>query len=781
MPFLRTLKHSLQFSLRYCFTISLLFIYNTSIQAQTIKNESHPITCPVPTYEKITINKEFDLNDTKKILITSDNASIQRNAIAQFSGNVTLANENQKVKAETLSFNQATNNFKAFGDIHYQNPNVNVTANSINSINKGSNTSLNNTSYQLIDSLGHGSAGAIIINKKGRLSLIDSTFTTCYGETPAWQVNASAINISTDNNFGEAYNARFNIMGVPVFYLPYFTFPVTDERKSGFLYPTISSSSNRGLVVETPYYWNIAPNIDATITPRVMSKRGTQLLTELRYLQGQQSGKINLEYLNHDNDYIDDEQRYLLRFQHAGSFSDNFRAYVDTTTMSDDAYLTDINSQHYNDNDAYLYQTGEIAYYGKNWDLTTRIQNFEIIGNHTDSYKTVPQIEFNSKIPLNLGNASFDINSEIASFKNRDANLPEAERYHAEAGLLLPFGSPAWFINSEFKILQTEYKQSNLSENSLLDKKVSRTIPKIRLHAGMNFDREMIFDGYTQTFEPQVQYLYVPYRDQSNIGRYDTTLLQDDYAGLFRDRNYSGLDFIAEADQYSWGVTTRILNAQNDEKFRLSFGRILSVGTKNPSNQLTSGSRQSALAIESLFQIDKEWQFSSNIQYDTKNKQTNKSQVGVDYQKKDKFNIQLNHRYIRNVSDVSLEQLSLLTNVKLNNQWKLVSRVVHDLGSKNRSLTEIINNTPKRKRSLESYLGVQYESCCWAIRLAYHRHIESNINQDILNSENHNEFNSGFMLQFIFNGLNGQSTSLDSEDMLSNSIFGYKRPYFLNN
>lgn len=784
MPFLRTLQHSLLFSLRYsikyCAFSSLFFIYNSPVIAKNIPQKV--ASCPVPVHENISTANNIDLSNTNKVFITSDRASIQKDAIAKFSGNVTLANKEQKITAETLSFNQATNNFKASGEIHYQTPKINVTANDINSINKGSTTSLNNTSYQLTDSLGHGSAGAIIVNKKGKLSLIDASFTTCFDETPAWQLNASAINISTDKNFGEAYNARFNVMGVPVFYLPYFTFPVTNERKSGFLYPSISSSSNRGLVVETPYYWNIAPNVDATITPRIMTKRGTQLLTELRYLKGQQSGEIHIEYLDHDRKHTDDDKRYLLRFQHEGSFSDNFRAYIDTTTMSDDAYLTDINSKHYNDNDAYLYQTGEIAYFSDYWNLTTRIQNFEIIGDHTDSYKTVPQIEFNSKIPLNLGNASFDINSELTAFKNRDPSLPEAERYHAEAILSLPFGSPAWFINSEFKILQTEFRQSNLSENSPLDKNVSRTIPKIRLHAGMNFDRNMRFDGYTQTFEPQVQYLYIPFRDQSNIGRYDTTLLQDDYTGLFRDRNYSGLDFIAEADQYSWGVTTRILNAQNNEKFRLSFGRILSVDkNKDPLQPSAKQGRQSALAIESLFQIDKEWQVSSKIQYDTKNKQTNKSQVGIDYHKKDKFNIQLNHRYIRNVSDVSLEQLSLLTNVKFNNQWKMVSRVVHDLGSKNRSLAELINDVPKRKRSLESYLGIQYDSCCWAVRLAYHRHIESNIKQDLLNNENHNEFNSGFMLQFVFNGLNGQNASLDSEDMLSNSIFGYKRPYFLNN
>ena len=172
---------------------------------------------------------------------------------------------------------------------------------------------------------------------------------------------------------------------MPVFYAPYFSFPISKERLSGFLFPEFGNSTNRGVEFSAPFYWNIAENYDATITPRYMSKRGTQLQTEFRYLKGMQSGKVDIEYLDNDNAIKSDDPRYLARFQHVGTFSDDFRAYIDYTTISDDNYLVDIGSKQYNSNDAYLYQTGELAYFGEQWQAKVQVQDFEVLGDHQPS------------------------------------------------------------------------------------------------------------------------------------------------------------------------------------------------------------------------------------------------------------------------------------------------------------------------------------------------------------------------------------------------------------
>ncbi|WP_286271356.1 LPS assembly protein LptD [Thalassotalea hakodatensis] len=755
--------------LRTLLVISTTYFFPLNVLAQTADSiQNINASCPLPTYPTIVDGSETLNSDTYNIW--SKSTHIKREKFAKFIGGVTLSGQGQAISADELFVDRTTSALSATGNIHFQNPTVDIFASSLDASKSQNYTELTQSSYQLAGNPGHGSAGNIRITGDGTLTLVDSNFTTCYGEVPDWQIQASEISISLDENHGEAYNARFKLFGVPVFYVPYFSFPVSNERKSGFLYPKFSSSQRTGFQFESPFYWNIAPNMDATITPRYMSKRGLQLLTEFRYLSGQQNGQLNIEYLNKDDELNNDDKRYLARIQHVGTISENIRAYVDYTTISDDNYLVDIKSEQYNSNDAYLYQIGEIAYFSDNWFTKLQLQDFEVLGEHQTSYQTLPHIEFSHFTPLNFYHAEFDIYSEITRFTSNNLALPEADRYHFEAGLTLPISTPAWFLNSELRVLQTNYHQTRTEAFNRLEKSVNRTLPKIRLHGGMNFDRDITYfdQAFTQTLEPQLQYLYIPDEDQSAIGVYDTTTLQDDYDGLFRDRRFSGLDRIAQANQYSWGITSRLLDNDNTEKFRLSVGRIVYLNDTHVShnNQQIASSGESALASELYLSLNRNWQFSSDIQYNTKENSTNRSQSSLDYIFDNNNTIQLNHRYSKNVSGSKLEQVSLLTSVAVNKNWQFVGRVTQDL---------------KDKRSLESYAGLQYESCCWAVRFAFHRHINSNIDEQNQFQQNRDEFDSGFMIQFIIKGLGGNRQPIDTTEMFNNSIFGYKRPYFLNN
>ena len=730
-------------------------------------NEQNTIAkqCPLPT--SINIGDDIVIDDPNVIQIISQSTGIEKDNFAKFNGGVTLIAQDKRISADSLEVNRQTSYINANGDIHFQDKSLNIFAKDLTASEKDKQTTLSGANYQINNSLIHGEAGQLTINEDGQLILTDSTFTTCYGETPDWQLSASEITISAEENKGEAYHARFEVMGVPVVYIPYFTFPVTNERKSGFLYPMISSSTNNGLEIETPYYWNIQPNLDATITPRYMSKRGLQLITEFRYLLDEQFGQVDVEYLSSDKELVNNnDARYLWRVQHVGNFSENFRAYVDYTSISDDAYLVDIGSEQYNDNDTYLYQLGELAYFSDNWQATIKIQDFEILGNHTQSYKTVPQVEFSHSNELGWLNSKFEIYSELSKFETVDQSRPEAERYHIEAGINLPLYTPAWFLNSEVKLLQTNYRQTRLNNTPELEKNVSRTIPKIRFHGGFNMERttKLFSQSFTQTLEPQVQYLYIPSKDQSDIGLYDTGMLQDDYEGLFRDRRFSGLDRIADANQYAWGLTSRFLDKQNFERMRFSLGRIVYLQDTQFNSTNDTSVDQSALAADAFFRISNQWQLSSNIQYNTDQDVTRNSQTSIDYHFGENNIVQLNHRYTKNLPDVTLEQLSLLSSVRLNKDWHFVGRATQDL---------------VQSRSVEAYAGFQYESCCWAVRIAYHRHINSSV--DGLGLEARDEFNSGFMINFVIKGLTGQQSSISTQDMFNSSIFGYKRPYFLNN
>ena len=759
----------MRFSLNKISLVFLLPCTFTSNAQNTEINTNSVSLCPIPTYDNIADKTGKSANENFTIL--SSTSSIKKGEYANFTGGVTLLNQDKSVVANELSVNRTNSTVNANGDIHFQNKGIDIFADSLNINQLQKTTSLIATSYQLNDSPGHGSAEKININGNGKtLSFIDSSFTTCYGPVPDWQMRASEITISSDEKSLEAYNARFSLFDIPVLYLPYLTMPIGTDRQSGFLYPTISSSNSSGIEIETPYYINIAENMDATITPRYMSDRGTQLITEFRYLEGLQSGQVDIEYLNKDKKLINnDDSRYLARFQHIGTFSERFRAHVDYTTISDDNYLVDLGSSQFNSNDSYLYQVGEISYFADNWQTTLKLQDFEVLGNHQRSYKTLPQIEISRQQKLDNFDGILDIYSELSSFDTADKTQPTAQRYHVEAGLLYPIASPAWFLNSEVKVLQTNYHQKNINDDSPLEKNVSRTLPKIRFHGGVNFDRNLtLFNkGYSQTLEPQLQYLYIPEKDQNNIGIYDTTNLQDDYNGLFRDRRFSGIDRIAQANQISWGVTSRILTEENNEVLRFSLGRIVYFNESNfNSSEQDTVVDKSALAADIFLHLSRNWQFSSDIQYNTDLGVTNKSQTSLDYLFANNQTIQLNHRYTRDVSGESLEQMSLATNVKIASRWQFVGRFTQDL---------------KGKRSIESYAGLEYSSCCWGIRFTYHRNINSKIDDALNINENRDAFDSSFNIQFVYNGINSNKSSNSVGDMFNSSIFGYKRPYFLNN
>ncbi|WP_286263240.1 LPS-assembly protein LptD [Thalassotalea atypica] len=758
----------MHFSLRHLFTKCTILMMSPWAYAQSAQAPMEVRVCPVPQFAQL--GSKVIIDDPDVIQILSKRSSIEKDQFAIFEGGVTLINKDKKISAQKLEINRNTAVLNAQGNIHFQNDAIDIFAQQLKASESSQSTTLSGTDYHLKGSLGHGKAGELSVSDDGRLTLSDSSFTTCYGETPDWQISASEINISAKDNKGEAFNAVIELFDVPVFYLPYISFPVTDERKSGFLYPVIGSSNKSGLEIETPYYLNIAENMDATITPRYMSKRGTQLLTEFRYLSGEQTGKFDVEYLNKDDEITtNDDARYLWRFQHVGNFSENFRAYADYTSISDDAYLVDIGSKHYNSNDAYLYQIGELAYFGETWNATVKVQDFEVIGNHNQSYKTVPQIEINNYQDLPFWNGKFELYSELSRFKSNDQTQAQADRFHLEAGMSFPIYTPAWFFNSEFKLLQTNYKQERLENSPELERHVSRTLPKVRFHGGINLEREttLFNTAFTQTIEPQLQYLYIPDREQDNIGLYDTTILQDDYAGLFRDKRFSGLDRIAEANQYSWGLTSRLLDKSNVERMRFSLGRIVYLNDTNfEINDNGTNVDESSLAADIFVRANSQWQFSSNIQYNTDLDITRQSQANIDYHFTETDLLQLTHRYTKDLSDVTLEQLSLLSSVRLNKDWHFVSRVTQDL---------------KRRRSLETLAGFQYENCCWGIRFAYQRHINSSIDELGTFNDNRDEFDSGFVVQFVIKGLSGQKTTLNTQDMFNSSIFGYKRPYYLNN
>ena len=317
-------------------------------------------------------------------------------------------------------------------------------------------------------------------------------------------------------------------------------------------------------------------------------------------------------------------------------------------------------------------------------------------------------------------------------------------------------------------MLHTEYNQHGDLAGTDYDEKVTRTLPKVRLYSQLNFERDTAFffkDGI-QTLEPQIQYLYTPNKDQSNIGLYDTAKLQDDFFGLFRDRRFSSIDRIATANQFTLGATTRLFSNENEEVFNFSAGQIfyLSDDAKPTSQGINVDTNYNALfAAQTMLHWHRRWYLSGGIQYDTDGKEIIQSNITLDYKGDDKQLVQLNHRYANDVSGNTIEQVGLFTSIPLSQDWQFVGSYHRDLES---------------GRSIEVFSGLQYESCCWAFQITGRRQIETDLNQAI--GQEQATFDTSIGFNIVLKGL-GSKSRYDAQKLLQQGIFGYRRPYFLNN
>ena len=711
-------------------------------------------------------------SDTEQpITISAKNVTLLENGVADFAGDVVVCLQGGELKSDTAKLSRQQRSMQADGKINYHNDVIDVTSEHFEASMSDDKVSLEESNYSFAGGVGRGQASLLEINNKDQVVLNNGSFTTCPVDNDDWQLSADKIVFSKDQGWAEAWDASLKVNNTPIIYIPYFTFPLDERRKSGFLYPKISSSVKHGVEVIAPWYWNIAPNFDATITPRIMTKRGVQLQSEFRYLVDHHQGLLNVEILPDDSERKDLNTRHLVHWQHRSDYDDKLRAFVNFTDLSDDAYLNDLGSDHHDSTATVVNQHFELSYFSNNIDSVIRLQDFEVLGQHPSSYRAIPQLAFSNRNPYSFG--AFDVNwfGEVSHFASSDADITRANRFHFEPSVSLNYFSPALAVTSELSLLQTSYHQTYKESIQDRDSSLSRTLPKFRLHSLVNFERSSnwLSKGGLQTFEPQFQYLYIPDKNQDKIGLFDSTRLQDDYYGLFRDNRFSGLDRISDANQITLGATTRFFDQKNNEVFHLSIGQIFyfdsSRNAFTPNDSRFTGSK-SELAGEVFMRWSKRWDLNANIQYDDDASQLTKSNVSLNYRGNKYTQAQLNHRYTRSVSGSKIEQVGLMASFEIAENWQFV-------GGYQRDLTN--------HRSIDSYAGIQYESCCWAIRLVSTRHINTNLEQVTLDPSGFpSSFDSGIALQFTFKGLGG-ARGFDIADMREEGIFGTRRRYFLNN
>ncbi|EOC1345650.1 LPS assembly protein LptD [Cronobacter turicensis] len=705
----------------------------------------------IPTY-----NRPLVQGDTNQLPVTinADHAKGNYPDDAVFTGNVDIQQGNGRLQADEVLLHQKqaegqpepVRTVDALGNVHYDDNQVILKGPKAWANLNTKDTNVWKGDYQMVGRQGRGTADLMKQRGENRYTILENgSFTSCLPGSDTWSVVGSEVIHDREEQVAEIWNARFKLGPVPVFYSPYLQLPVGDKRRSGFLIPNAQYSKSNYFEFSLPYYWNIAPNFDATITPHYMHKRGNvQWQNEFRYLTQAGMGLMEFDYLPSDNVYQDehpemsDKHRWLYYWKHAGVMDQVWRFNVDYTKVSDTSYFNDFNSKYGSSTDGYARQFFSVGYAVENFDATLSTLQFQVFDtSHGDSYRAEPQLDVNF-YQNDVGPFDTHLYAQAVHFTNVNENLPEATRLHLEPTINLPISNDWGSLNAEAKLLATHYQQDNLDRyrayrggnneaaNNLEDS-VNRVLPQFKLDGKVVFERDagLIGDGFTQTLEPRAQYLYVPYRDQSSINNYDSSLLQSDYSGLFRDRTYGGLDRIASANQVTTGVTSRIYDDASVERFNVSVGQIYyftqsRTGDDDINWEKNKDTGSMVWAGDTYWRISDRWGLRGGVQYDARLANVATGNGVIEYRRDDDRVLQLNYRYaspeyiqatLPSYSTAEqykdgINQVGMTASWPIVDRWSVVGAYYYDTNA---------------NEAADQMLGVQYNSCCYAIRVGYER------------------------------------------------------------
>ncbi|WP_288953059.1 LPS assembly protein LptD [uncultured Citrobacter sp.] len=746
----------------------------------------------VPSYDRPLVKGE---TNELPVTINADHAKGNYPDDAVFTGNVDINQGNSRLQADEVQLHQKeapgqpepVRTVDALGNVHYDDNQVILKGPKGWANLNTKDTNVWEGDYQMVGRQGRGKADLMKQRGENRYTILENgSFTSCLPGSDTWSVVGSEVIHDREEQVAEIWNARFKLGPVPVFYSPYLQLPVGDKRRSGFLIPNAKYTTKNYFEFSLPYYWNIAPNMDATITPHYMHRRGGIMWeNEFRYLSQAGAGLMEFDYLNSDRVYDDDHpndsnsRRWLFYWRHSGVMDQVWRFNVDYTKVSDSSYFNDFDNKYGSSTDGYATQKFSVGYAVQNFDATVSTKQFQVFSDqNTSSYSAEPQLDVNF-YQNDVGPFDTRIYGQAVKFVNTRDNMPEATRVHLEPTINLPLSNQWGSINTEAKLLATHYQQTNLdwynSRNSTkLDDSANRVMPQFKVDGRMVFERDMnmLAPGYTQTLEPRAQYLYVPYRDQSKIYNYDSSLLQSDYSGLFRDRTYGGLDRIASANQVTTGVTSRIYDDAAIERFNVSVGQIYyftesRTGDDNITWENDDKTGSLVWAGDTYWRISDRWGLRSGIQYDTRLDSVATSSSTIEYRRDENRLLQLNYRYA-SAEYIQATLPSYSTAEQYKNGISQVGGVASWPIADRWSIVGAYYFDTNVNKPADQMLGVQYNSCCYAIRFGYERKLNG---WD--NDKEHAVYDNVIGFNIELRGLSS-NYGLGTKEMLRSNILPYQ-------
>lgn len=665
-------------------------------------------------------------------------------------GEAELTRADQRLLAPELNYTAASGAFDAPQGLQYQDQALLVEAASAKGDLQADRTELSDLRYQLLMQRGNGVADAARV--EGTRSALDRvTYSTCEPGQETWQFRAQHIDLDTATGLGKARNARLEFAGVPVFYMPYVTFPIDERRRSGFLYPGVGSGNSNGLDIRLPYYLNLAPNYDSTLTLRSLGRRGLMLGGEFRYLGRSFSGLLEGDWL--PNDDVRNRDRGALRYQHVGRLSPTWAVHVDLNHVSDDRYFEDFGDSLTSISTTLLESQAGLRGYGPQWQASAVLRDFQLVDplipDSAAPFQQLPQLRYSGWLPA--GPLRFGIDAEVVAFGHQDRDA--GSRYDLRPWLRAPIERAWGFIRPELAFRQTGYRLDRGFEASLPDRSPQRSLPIFSLDSGLLFERPTRLFGthLQQTLEPRLFYLRAPYRDQDDLPLFDTQELSFSFAQLFRSNRFTGADRQMDANQLTLAVGSRFFDsADGRERFAASIGQIRYFDP--PRVGLQPGglpSRPNASPFVGELSANFTRRFSAGIgsQWDPDANRTDLSALRAQYRRDDGAVANLSYRFRRTTGE-PVEQLDSSWLVPVSPAWRI-------LGRWNYSIAD--------RRTIEAFAGLQWESCCVAVRLLGRHYVRNR----------EGEKNNALYIEIELKGLG--RFGRDSEELLQRAILGYSR------
>ena len=644
----------------------------------------------------------------------ADRLEYQAGERLSMTGRASARRADQRLTADRMDYDPARDLLRARGDVAYRATDLEAWGRSLEFSPRQDLLRMEELRYLLPVTRAHGGAKRLELRGRDRLELDDLSYTTCESARRGWELRARETRFDRVTGVGKARHVQLRFRDVPFFYAPYLSFPLDQRRKSGLLAPGFGNTEASGLELALPVYLNLAPNRDLTLTPHLYQKRGLALDGEFRYLEAKHAGELRFEYLPEDR--REERRRGALSIRQQARFGQGWYGLADVGHVSDLDYFRDFGTSLEVTSQTYLDRRLELGYAGDHLRLLARMQDLQTLDGGLAAadrpYRRLPQLRMEGELPWQPAGLRLSLTGEWVRFRH-EALANEGSRLDLWPRLTLPWRKPGYFLEPALGLRYTRYRLDDAEPG--IDKAATRNTGIFSLDGGLWFERPL--QGGVQTLEPRLFYLYVPYRDQEALPVFDTLARDFRFDDLFRENLFTGADRMNDANRLSLALTSRWLDAGGNERLRASLGRVHAFersrvelpGTDVPADL------DALLIAELQASPRQDWRVRATLQWDERQEQTRLGSIQASYRPGRGRLLNLSYR----------RREGILEQIDLSWLWPLDfigdrDRRWHLMGRWNYSL--------RHEQNLETLAGVQYDTCCWALRAVGRRYVRTRAN-----------------------------------------------------